>query len=322
MKKHVFIAIALVSYSLVHAQEASEKIKEISKKACECISKIDINEEKKIKSKEIKFCISAASTGYQLKESLSKMVSKTQDTLNKIEDVSKIDSLVIGKEDINVIDSDENYKEVEAYLYDNCSVLNDVYFTDNTEHDNSFSDRKKALRFYEIGQIAFQRQNYKKAISNYKKAVKADRKFAFAWDNLGYSYRKTGDYKKAINCYNKSLSLDPKGKMPLMNIAVAYQLNNDIKNAKKAYETYKGYYANDPEGFYGLGRIYYIEKDYEAALDNMIKAYYLYKEMNSPYNIDAQKHISFMYKELKDANKLDLFNRVAKKHKLNVNIQE
>ncbi len=141
----------------------------------------------------------------------------------------------------------------------------------------------------------------------FKKAVKKDKKFAFSCDNLGYSYRKTGKYKEAIENYKKSLELDPKGKMPLMNIAVAYQLDGDNKNTIKAYEKYEELYRNDPEGFYGLGRIYYLEKDYKPELENMIQAYLLYVKMNSPYNIDAQKHILFIYNELKEKGELKLF---------------
>jgi len=54
----------------------------------------------------------------------------------------------------------------------------------------------------------------------------------------------------------------------------------------------------------------------------MIQAFYLYKEMNSPYNLDAQKHIGFIYRELKKVDNLKLFNRITKKHNLNVNFEE
>lgn len=320
MKHYLFITTIFFSV-LAFAQDENveENIKEISEQACTCISKIDINETKEVKSKEIKSCITTANMMHQFKESLVSDVSKAIDSLSKTANFSKIDSLTVGKGDNIIVNVAKNYKEIEKYLYDNCPAMKNLYFTDNKEYENSYSDRKKAMKFYDKGQVAFQKEEYEIAIVMFNKAVKKDKKFAFAWDNLGYSYRRIGNYKKAIESYKKSLALDPKGKMPLMNIAVAYQLDNDLENSKKAYETYKKFYNDDPEAFYGLGRIYYLEKDYESALENMIQAYLLYIEMDSPYNIDAQKHISFIYNELKEQENLELFNKIAKKYKLNVN---
>jgi len=59
---------------------------------------------------------------------------------------------------------DENYKEIEQYLCENCSVLNKLYFSNNTELDNSYSDREKATKFYKMGQAFFQKQDFKKVL--------------------------------------------------------------------------------------------------------------------------------------------------------------
>ncbi|NOY47972.1 MAG: tetratricopeptide repeat protein [Chlorobi bacterium] len=316
--KNYVLVISILLSTVAFAQEKEESIKAISEEACDCIAKIDINTTKDVKSEEIKSCITTANMLYQMKQSLMGEVSKAVDSLIN----SKIDTLVIKGNEKNIITVDENYKEIEEFLYDNCSAMKAVYFTDNSEYDNSFSDRKKAIKFYNTGQIAFQKEEYEMAIVMFRKAVKKDKKFAFAWDNLGYSYRKIGNYKEAITSYKKSLELDPKGKMPLMNIAVAYQLDGDNKNAIKAYQKYEELYSDDPEGFYGLGRIYYLEKNYKPALENMIQAYLLYVEMNSSYNIDAQKHISFIYNELKEKGELKMFNEIAKKYNLTVNDED
>lgn len=325
MRNHLLIFVfTFLSFTNGFSQDEKDKdrIKQISDDACACIYDIELDATKQEKSEKIKSCIQASNMSYQLTQNMMGKVEKVKDTLRKIKDISKIDSLTIKEEDIDVIVIDQDYEAVEAYLYDNCEVMKQLYFTDNTEHDNSFSDRKKAKKFYESGQRAFGEGKYEVAITLFKKAVKKDKKFAFAWDNLGYSYRKIGNYDEAISCYQKSLKLDPKGKMPLMNIAVAYQLKNDLDGAIKAYQNYKIIYPNDPEGFYGLGRIQYFKKEYEPALENMIQAYYLYLEMDSPYNIDAQKHISFLYTDMKEAGQLDAFNTIAKKYKLTVNVED
>jgi len=281
------------------AQKTDKSVQKIAKEACNCIRYIDINLKKDEKSIEIANCIKNSNDTYQITKGVRNIVTK--------------DSLKTAlKEDAQI------YKKIENYLYNHCKALKDIYFTENTLYKFSYSNRKKAKKMYDIGQHYFAKEDYKKAIKYFKKAVKKDPKFAFAWDNLGYSYRKINQFSNAIKCYQKSLALDAKGKMPLMNLAVAYQLNNDLINAKKTYQLFQKNYPNDPEAFYGLGRIYYLEKKLEPALENMIQAYILYIKMKSPYYIDAQKHISLIYNDLKKEHKLAIFNKIAKKYQLNV----
>ncbi|MGB3605665.1 MAG: tetratricopeptide repeat protein [Psychroserpens sp.] len=306
-----------------HAQDSDQlkKIKNISKQACECIAEIDVNKTKQEKSEDIKTCIHSANLGYQIDADFLTSVQKTIDSLS-VDDKIKSDSLVIQDKKNFEINISENYEEIEAYLYENCSSLKSIYFTNNDTTKNSYSKRKKAMAFYEKGQIAFAKQEYSNAIVMFNKAVKKDKNFAFAWDNLGFSYRKVNNYEAAITCYKKSLAIDPTGKMPLMNLAVAYSLNEDLPNALEAYENYKSIYNDDPEGYYGIGRILYMQKNYEHALENMITAYYLYRDMESPYNIDAQKHIGFIYNDMKELGQLDVFDRIAKENNLQVNTED
>jgi tetratricopeptide (TPR) repeat protein len=322
MKQAITLFLCLfTALSFAQAEKKEEKIKKISEEACACIAKIDLDKSKKEKSEDIKTCIQSVSMAYQIENSLLGSLEKAMETV-KSDGVSKTDSTAVTTDKNIVINVSENYEEIEEYLYDNCSALKAIYFTDNTESENSKSDKKKALKYYDKGQSAFANQNYVEAVVQFSKAVKKDKKFAFAWDNLGYSYRKLENYKQAIKSYKKSLEIDPKGKMPLMNIAVAYQLDNDLENAIASYKNYRDIYENDPEGFYGLGRIYYFQKDFEPALVNMIKAYRLYTEMKSPYNIDAQKHIGFIYQEMKQLDQLEDFNRITKENNLDVNFEE
>ncbi|WP_460220470.1 tetratricopeptide repeat protein [Psychroserpens sp. MEBiC05023] len=324
MKHSIYIILTLVFSVSLYAQDKStlKKVKEVSKEACECISDIDVDLSKKEKSEKIKSCITTANLMYQMNQMMTSGLEKVNDTLNKIEDISKIDSLTIGQGEENIIVMDADYDLIEEHLYENCEELKNIYFTDNKSYKNSYSNRNKAMKFYEKGQVAFANQEFTQAIVWFNKAVKKDKNFAFAWDNLGFSYRKVNNFDEAIKCYKKSLILDPKGKMPLMNIAVAYSLKNDLTNALKSYQNYKNIYKDDPEGYYGMGRILYFQKDYEPALENMINAYYLYLEMESPYNLDAQKHIGFIYNEMKELGQLEAFNRIAKENKLQVNIED
>ncbi|MBL4663695.1 MAG: tetratricopeptide repeat protein, partial [Flavobacteriaceae bacterium] len=148
--------------------------------------------------------------------------------------------------------------------------------------------------------------------------LKKDRNFAYAYDMVGISYRRMNDYKKALKYYNKSLKLDPKGRMPLLNKPIAYALMEDYQSSIEGYLEFIDVFPDDPEGFYGIGRIYHVLGDYENALDNMMKSYVLYNEIESPYARDAEANLSLFYKELKEKNQLDLFTRLAKKYKIEI----
>ena len=156
------------------------------------------------------------------------------------------------------------------------------------------------------------------AIEKFKKAVSIDEKFAFAWDNLGISYRKTKQYDKAIEAYKKSLEIYDQGRLPLLNIAITYNLNEQYEEAISHYEKFISIYSGDPEGYYGLGLILYTQDKEEEGLDNLIHAYTIYTAQNSPYRADAAKKIGYMYKDLQNKDRLDLFHKIADKYNLKV----
>lgn len=74
----------------------------------------------------------------------------------------------------------------------------------------------------------------------------------------------------------------------------------------------------DPEGYYGAGRAYFYDEEYEKGLDNIFQAFLIYKKTNSPYVHDAESNISAFYNDLKEKQKLDIFNKVAKKYNIEI----
>ncbi|QXP60707.1 tetratricopeptide repeat protein [Olleya sp. HaHaR_3_96] len=316
--KPITVLITLLISSIGFAQDNSEKIVDVAYDACDCIGNIERTLNTEEKSEEIKTCITSANMAWQMSKTMAEMSQKVSDTLGQLEDFSKIDSLIIPSDDLNIIVTDSDYEEIEAYLLETCGEMEAVYFSENQTTENSYSDKEKAMEHYNQGLVAFDNQDYKKAMTLYKKAVKEDKTFAFAWDNLGRTYRELGDYKEAIKCYKKSLRIDPKGGMPLMNIAVAYGFLEQFDKAKKAYRQYGKVFENDPETYFGLGRIYALDSDFENALDNMMQAYLLYQEINSPYKKDAETFIAILYQELEKQGKTAAFNRIAKKYKIQI----
>jgi tetratricopeptide (TPR) repeat protein len=191
-------------------------------------------------------------------------------------------------------------------------------FTENKKFKYASSDNVLAQLAYDDGMEYINSGDLENAISKFKKAVEIDPKFAFAWDNLGISYRKNQEYDKAIAAYMKSLEIYPEGRLPLLNIAIAYNLNKQYEDAIVYYNKFIEIYSEDPEGYYGLGLILYTQDQEEAGLDNLIRAYTIYTAQDSPYRADAAKKIGYMYKDLKNQDKLEVFHKVADKYNLKV----
>lgn len=318
MKNTLLIIFTSLIFSGMTAQD--EETIAISEDACGCMEEVDLSSPKSEQYEKIKSCISSSILSYQLMKSLQNLPKASNDSVSDPSEILN-NALKDSVQQINIeIVADKNFKEIEAYLLRNCDKMKRVMQSDETLGENSVSDKEEAIEYYNKGQSFYTNKEYEKAIKEYEKAVKIDKNFSFAWDKLGYSYRQLGQYKKAIKYYDKSLKINPKGKMPLMNKPIAYQLMGELDKAIESYKDFMAVYSNDPEGFYGIGRIYFDKGNYEGALDNMMHAYILYKEQNSPYVHDAESNIALFYQELEAKGQLELFNRIAKKY--DIKIQE
>lgn len=250
--------------------------------SCECIATIALDNDDK--NTEVKNCI--------------------ESSLEKIE---------VEEEQIGVY-----YKKVEGYLIQQCDALKQLAFAENKKFKHASSENVLAQLAYDDGMDYMNSGDLENAIAKFSKAVEIDPKFAFAWDNLGISYRKNKEYEKAIQAYQNSLAIYDAGRLPLLNIAITYNLNKQYHEAIFYYKKFIEEYEEDPEGYYGLGLILYTQDQQEEGLDNLIHAYTIYTAQNSPYRADAAKKIGYMYKDLKNQNKLDIFQKVADKYNLKV----
>ena len=176
----------------------------------------------------------------------------------------------------------------------------------------------KANLHFERGNNYLQIEDYKKAIKEFKSAIKIDPNFIFAIDHLAIAYRKQKNYTRAIKYYKKSLEIFPEGNLALLNIAVCYTNIKDDTNAIDTYQKLKFLYPNDPEGYFGLAKLLSIQEDFENALDNLFVAHRMYIEPNSEYKKDSQKLLDFINARLEKLGKSKLFIEIAKKHNFTV----
>ena len=324
MKRNLFPFLLLLLSSITLAQEKDSIteikfdnktfLKEISENACKCIDSISVyNKSKKEISSEIHACIDKQCGAYQLGIKLAEITT--------LKNTGKAENINI---DINVNLNSKEYKkyyyEIETSLMENCTSIKEKVTSSDKLGAKSLSSDKEAMKYYNLGLDEGKKENWEKAIDNYKKAVIFDSEFAFAYDNMGICYRRLNKYDEAIESYEKSLKIDPNGEMPLQNIAVVYLYKKEYRKAVKSYERLAKIDSKNPEVYYGMGNIYaqYLF-EYEKALDNLCQAYLIYNEIKSPYRSDAEKLIQVVYTEMKKQGKETKFNEILKKHHINPN---
>jgi tetratricopeptide (TPR) repeat protein len=286
----------------------SAVLPEIRNDACKCIDSISLtNKDYKDISADIKKCIDKQVYAYDM---LQKLILSSKDAANKTININV---------DVNSSEYQECYHKIENNLRDSCSSLKKALASNDTHHNNSVSSNRAAIDEYNKGVAPFENDDYKTALPHFLKAVNIDPVFAFAWDDIGKCYRNLGDYDKAIDAYNESLALDPKGETPLQNIPIAYEFKKEYDQEIKAYERFLAIYPDDPEVYFGLGKVYmYYKNDTEKGLDNMCKALNIYTKVNSPYRVDAEKIIANIYGQMKKDGKEDIFNKILKDNNINI----
>jgi tetratricopeptide (TPR) repeat protein len=284
-------------------------LKSSADNACKCIDEIKAKKKSKEKiAGEIKKCVDKEVTSYQLmlKMMLSMKASKEDGK----------DQVITISDDKNSTEYQKYYFEIERELRDSCQSLITLMSSNEITTKKSISKNDDAIYFYTEGQNFMKREEYETAIEKYKEAVKIDPYFAFAWDNLGISYRKINKFKEAIEAYKKSLEIDPKGITPLQNLAVAYQYTKEYDKAVEVYKSLIALKPEDPEGYYGVGQVLLTMKEHEKSLDYVCKAYNLYVKMGSPYRSDAEQLVQILYGEFKKTDKVDSFNKILKDNKI------
>lgn len=306
----ILVLVLFFNYNFSYSQDSIDP--KILDESCNCIKKVKYDIEKESKIDSINSCITQSILMSQM-ENITKDLSKIQeDQKGKIKDTT-----LVSNKDINIT-LDKDFDVIQKKLFEDCPALKSLLVSNNKKSENSVSNKKKALEYYDEGQKLDQKGQYDLAIVQYNRAIKSDPNFAFAWDNMGLCYRKLNRYEEAIKCYKKSLEIEPKGTMPLQNMAVAYEYLKDYKAASETYLKIIEKNPEDAEGYYGAGNAFFLNKDYEKGLDYMFQAYLIYKKTSSPYIHDSETLIGNYYNFLKENNQIDLFNKVATKYNIQI----
>ncbi len=133
-------------------------------------------------------------------------------------------------------------------------------------------DNEKSPQYqYEKGLIALRYGLPDEAIRYGRLAVSIDPEHFNAWSLLGSAYYTKGEYTLSAEAYGKAAALKPDAGEVQRNLGLAFV---ELKETEKAEAALKRAYdlGGDAEAAYFLGRLYYIEKRYDEALDSVVKS--------------------------------------------------
>lgn len=129
-----------------------------------------------------------------------------------------------------------------------------------------------AETYFSRGVESSQKGDFRKAISDYNKAIDVNPEFVVAYLNRGYSYSRMGELDKAIADYTRAIELNPRYAIAYHNRGFVYRKIGDYDRAildfTKAIEIDPKYAS----AYYYRGQIYHYKKEYEMAWEDIKKA--------------------------------------------------
>jgi S1-C subfamily serine protease len=126
----------------------------------------------------------------------------------------------------------------------------------------------EVINYYQEGNSAFEKQNYKDAVTYYSKYLEKNERDFNVFYRRGYSQLKLKEYKLAVSDFTKSISLGYEIFDVYFYRGNAYYFFEDYKNAVKDYARSVELSPNHPEAFYNKGFANYKLGNYtEAASD-------------------------------------------------------
>jgi tetratricopeptide (TPR) repeat protein len=156
----------------------------------------------------------------------------------------------------------------------------------------------RAMTAYNRGTALMYESRLGEAETYFLEAIELDPMFVDAMDHLGIVYRRQNRLQEAEAVYLRSISINNKNRVPFINLAIVYRLQGRLADAFGLYANVAEISPDDPEAYYGMGEILYINGDYENAILFFDQAIELYIAVNSPYVCDAYYYKGVIYYNL------------------------
>jgi len=166
--------------------------------------------------------------------------------------------------------------------------------------------QSKIITQYKKGQTYQQNEDYKMAIKYYTTVISLWPIFWEAVDNLAVSYSKIGMPNQAIKLYKHSLNVNPQGTLAVQNMGYAFLKMGSFLEAREWFDSLSRSEKNSPEGYFGRGLSFLMQRENDSAIVNFIKAEQLYS------NNEVDKLLELMFLIEKISPQLAKSNQYSK----------
>jgi len=173
--------------------------------------------------------------------------------------------------ELNVaLKSKPNNKEIfEALGYNYFALKNYERTINNFSKANTVS--AEAQHYLMIGYSYSNKKQNKDALETFKKAAELDPKKSEPYVNIAQIYFSDKEYEQAIKYFNKANTLSPTAESYVM-IGHSYLQKKQNKDALEAFKIAAKLDTKKSEPFVNIAQIYFSQKDFNKALEYLIKA--------------------------------------------------
>ena len=132
--------------------------------------------------------------------------------------------------------------------------------------------------------IYFEKNDYGRAESNFKKATETDAASADAWANLGRVYYKQKKYDDAANCYNTLISIDTEYFEIYKDLGLVQFVKKDWAGLIESMTKFTEHFKDDYLPYYLMGKAQQKLKKYDEAIASYNKSIELKKDYFNSFN--------------------------------------
>jgi tetratricopeptide (TPR) repeat protein len=129
-----------------------------------------------------------------------------------------------------------------------------------------------AIRLYNDALEHYMSDEYDQAEERVRLALKIQKLYPDAWFLLGQCYRRRDQFRKSIRFYKKALKQTPTNAEFLYHKALAYEEWGKLKKAVKTYGETTAVDPNYTLAWKRLGAIFFVAGDFRTAIDNYTRA--------------------------------------------------
>ena len=138
------------------------------------------------------------------------------------------------------------------------------------QFESLYQDSIELLNIFGSTNLAL--QNFKRAITNFNKAIKLNSNIPTIYYNLGLAYHHIGNMDDAIVNYKKAIDIKPDYDEALNNMGMSLEEKGDIVGAIDKYNKVIAINPKHAGAYYNLGNVFYSKDNFILAIENFKRA--------------------------------------------------